>query len=67
MDNFIVIAIVAVIIALVIIYLVKARKNGIKCIGCPDAKMCRSKTGGCGSCNGGCQGCNGCGINKDMK
>ena len=30
-----------------------AKKRGVKCIGCPDAKTC---SGNCGSC-GGCSGC----------
>lgn len=67
MDNFVVIAIIVAILALVILYIVKAKKSGIKCIGCPDAKTCQSRAGGCSSCNGGCQGCNGCSINKETE
>ena len=58
MDNFVVIAVIVVILALVILYIVKARKNGIKCIGCPDAKICQSKGAGCSGCCSSCQGCN---------
>ena len=46
MENLIIIAIVAVILGFAIGYVVKAKKNGKKCIGCPYA----------GSCSGGCGG-----------
>ena len=26
-----------------ILYIIKAKKNGVKCIGCPDAKTCNTK------------------------
>ena len=51
MENLIIIAIVVVILALAIGYVVKAKKSGKKCIGCPST--------GC-SCKGGCKGCSGC-------
>ena len=57
MDNFVVIAIIVVILALVILYIIKAKKSGIKCIGCPDAKTCHSRVVGCSGC---CSNCNGC-------
>ena len=44
MENIIIIAILLIIIGLSGGYVYKAKKNGQKCIGCPDAK----------SCNGGC-------------
>lgn len=37
-------------------YIIKAKKSGQKCIGCPDSKTCSSKSGGC---SGSCSGCNG--------
>ncbi|MBO5410329.1 MAG: FeoB-associated Cys-rich membrane protein [Clostridia bacterium] len=49
MDNFIIIAIIAVIVILAALYVYKAKKSGKKCIGCPYAKNCKS--GGCG-CGG---------------
>lgn len=61
MENFVVIAVIVIIIALVVFYIVKAKKNGVKCIGCPDAKNCQGR--GCGSCNG-CQGYGSCGNAK---
>lgn len=48
MENFIVIVILAVILGSAIIYIVKAKKKGVKCIGCSAA---------C-SCSGHCSGAN---------
>lgn len=41
MTDFIVVAILAVVLGSAIRYMVKAKKSGAKCIGC---------SGGCGSC-----------------
>ena len=55
MENLIVIGMVALIIGLASGYIIKERKRGVKCIGCPE---------GC-SCSGGCGGnCSGCGTGK---
>ncbi len=40
MENHIIIVIVAAIISGAIGCIVKAKKSGKKCIGCPDAKRC---------------------------
>lgn len=40
MENVIIIAIVAVIVALASHYIYKAKKSGKKCIGCPDSDNC---------------------------
>ena len=37
MTDIIVIAIVAVIVGLALRYIIKAKKRGVKCIGCPSA------------------------------
>ena len=37
------IILIALIISSVIIYIVKAKRKGVKCIGCPDAKTCSKK------------------------
>lgn len=42
-ENIIIIAIVAVIITAIVIYLVRAKKRGEHCIGCPYAKQCGGK------------------------
>lgn len=51
MDNFIIIAVLVIIVGLAAWYVVKAKKSGRKCIGCPE-----------GSCSGQCAHCScGCG------
>ena len=49
MENVIIVLILAAIAAGIIVYLVRAKKRGEKCIGCPYAKQCR--TGNCNSTN----------------
>ncbi|MBQ6702055.1 MAG: FeoB-associated Cys-rich membrane protein [Clostridia bacterium] len=50
MVNAIVVIILVAITSAVVCYLVRAKKRGDKCIGCPYAKQCGSK------CNVGCNG-----------
>ena len=45
--DYIILVIVSLMLGLAIVYIVKARKSGQKCIGCPHSKSC---SGGC-SCN----------------
>ncbi len=45
MINFVIGAIVGLIIGAIIFYLVRAKRRGEKCIGCPYAKMCSGKCG----------------------
>ena len=47
MTDLIIIAVVAAILAVVGRYLYKAKKRGVKCVGCP--------SGGCSCCGCGCQ------------
>ena len=47
MTDVIVIAIVVVVIGLAVGYVIKAKKRGTKCIGCPGSKSCQ---GGCSRC-----------------
>jgi len=47
MTNLIVIGITAVILGLAAGYVVRAKKKGKRCIGCPEGGPC---TGNCGSC-----------------
>jgi hypothetical protein len=37
------IILIVLIISSVIIYIVRAKQKGVKCIGCPDAKKCSAK------------------------
>ena len=50
MTNVIIIAVVALILGAAIRYIVKAKKSGVKCIGCPSGSTCG---GSCCSCHTG--------------
>ena len=47
------IAIIVVILGLAIGYIRRAKKKGVKCIGCPDGAKC---SGNCAGCSGNCCG-----------
>ncbi|MBQ8747794.1 MAG: FeoB-associated Cys-rich membrane protein [Clostridia bacterium] len=47
MVDFIIIAVVLVIVGAICVYLYRAKKRGQTCIGCPYAKQCAKKHGGC--------------------
>jgi len=47
MTDFIVIVIVAAIVALAIRYIVKQKKSGAACIGCPSSGSCGKKNCNC--------------------
>jgi len=51
MENFIVVLILLAIAAGIIWYLIRAKKRGETCIGCPYSKQCASKCNGVCSCN----------------
>ena len=53
MANVIVVFIVALILSVSITYIVKAKKAGVKCIGCPAGGTC---SGNCSGCSGSCSG-----------
>ena len=42
--DIIVIAILAIILVVAIAYIIKEKKNGAQCIGCPHAKACGKKS-----------------------
>ena len=46
MIDYIIIAVVACIVGAIVFYLVRAKKRGETCIGCPHAKQCGGKCGG---------------------
>jgi hypothetical protein len=55
MENVIIIAILVAIIGSAGFYVYKAKKNGRKCIGCPNSCGCSGQNGqGCSGCSGGC-------------
>ena len=43
MEKFIIIAVLVLILGAALGYVIKAKKRGEKCIGCPHAKTCNSK------------------------
>lgn len=47
LTNIIAVAVVAAIIIGIVIYLVKEKKKGAACIGCPYAKECAKRNSGC--------------------
>lgn len=69
MIDFVVGGIVVAAVGLALAYIIKSRKNGVKCIGCPEGRNCCScgHTGEsasvCGSDNGSCTDC-GCHTNE---
>ncbi len=51
MENIIISVIIIAIVGLAALYIIRAKKKGQKCIGCPDSKTCpHAKNGGCSSC-----------------
>lgn len=54
MSDFIVIAIIAIVVGAAISYIIKEKKRGVKCIGCPDGCSCAAKEAGISGCCGGC-------------
>ena len=62
MEDLIIIAVILVIVALAGLYVYRAKKRGVKCIGCPAADRCSEGcSGNCQGCSGGCSGnCQGC-------
>ena len=55
MENVILILVLALILGGAIAYIVKAKKMGRKCIGCPDSGGCSGSCSGCTGCGGSCQ------------
>ena len=53
MENYILIAIILIIVGLAAFYVIRAKKKGAKCIGCPHSSCpSKNKNSGCGC---GCQ------------
>lgn len=57
MENFIIIAVLVILIGAAITYIIKAKKSGVKCIGCPSGGTCAHKSKESSNCSG-CCGCN---------
>lgn len=58
MADYIIGAVLLVILGVAVVYIVKAKKSGVKCIGCPAGGSCACKSGsqseGRCSCDGNC-------------
>lgn len=54
MADLVVIGILLIIIGAAVIYIIKAKKSGSKCIGCPASGNCSSKSSGHSGCGCGC-------------
>lgn len=62
--DIIVLSVVALILGAVIFYIVRQKKKGVKCIGCPAGEAaCRAS-----GCGGSCSGCSGtCGGHSENR
>lgn len=64
MADLILVAVIFAVIGAAVVYIVKAKKSGVRCIGCPAGGTCAQghhEASGCGGCGGGCAGnCAGC-------
>ena len=49
--DIIAIVVIALIIGGAVAYIIKAKKSGKKCIGCPDSDSCGKNGTGCNGCN----------------
>lgn len=65
MENAIIIVVLVAIFGGAVAYIVRAKKRGVKCIGCSAGGSCGAKKGesSCSGCNNG-EGC-GCGCGGD--
>ena len=54
--DYLILAVIVLILGSVILFIRRQKKKGVKCIGCPDAKTCSGK---CSGCSGNCGGCGG--------
>ncbi len=48
MENVILAVVLLMIVGAAVVYIVKEKKKGTKCIGCPAAAACAKRQGGCG-------------------
>ena len=50
--DFLILAVIAVIVGLAVFYIIRSKKSGKKCIGCPDSGACSGNCAGCSCCCG---------------
>ena len=53
LENILILVVLGAIVGLALGYVIRAKKKGVKCIGCPSGASCGKS--GCGGCNGQCQ------------
>lgn len=49
--DLLVIGVIGLILGLVVGYIHRAKRKGIKCIGCPDGATCSGNCSGCSGCH----------------
>ena len=59
LPDIIVLAVILLAVGGAAAYIIRAKKSGKKCIGCPDGSSCHAcsgtdKSGSCGGCGGSC-------------
>lgn len=54
MANFILVVLILIILGAAIAYIIKEKKKGVKCIGCPAAGTCSGMNNSASGCNCGC-------------
>lgn len=59
MANIILVIVLLLILGSASVYIIRAKKKGVKCIGCPAGATCS------GSCGGKCSGCGGACIESN--
>ena len=69
MADLIVITVLLIIVGATVIYIIKAKKSGVKCIGCPAGGSCSHAHGEASECGCGCscggEGGNSCSCHTD--
>ena len=60
--DYLLIAGIALFFGAIIFFVVRSKKKGKKCIGCPESATCGKEP-----CSGGCAGCNGHGNCQNYK
>jgi hypothetical protein len=61
--DIVAIAVILLIVGAATAYIIKAKKSGKKCIGCPDSSSCS----GSHACSGSCSSCRGCAGKNDAE
>lgn len=56
MADIIIVGVLLVLVGAAVSYIVKAKRNGAKCIGCPAGGNCPGRNAGHKGCGCGCQG-----------